>query len=164
MRVDILLKSEKVSIYSLLTPVLYLSLLLFVAQSLHHIWLFATPRTAECQASLFLTNSWSLIKLMSIKSVIPSNHLLLCRILLLLPSIYPSIKVFFNESFLRIRWPKQWSFSFSSVFPMNIQDGFPLGNFLVGSPCSPRDSLRSETGKPLFPRWLYNFTPLLTVY
>ena len=65
--------------------------------SLSHVRLFATPRTAECQASLFLTNSWSLIKLMSIKSVIPSNHLLLCRILLLLPSIYPSIKVFSNE-------------------------------------------------------------------
>ena len=86
-----------------------------------------TPWTAACQASLSITNSRGLLKLMSTELVLPSNYLILCPPLLLLPSIYPSIKVFFNESFLRIRWPKQWSFSFSSVFPMNIQDGFPLG-------------------------------------
>ena len=72
----------------------------------------ATPRTAALQASLSITNSWSLLKLMSIELVMPSNHLLLCHPLLL-PSIFPSIRVFINESALRIRWPKYWSFSFS---------------------------------------------------
>ena len=71
------------------------------------------PCTTACQASLSITNSWSLPKLMSIESVIPSNHLILCHPLLLLPSIFPSIRVFSNESALRIRWPKYWSFSFS---------------------------------------------------
>ena len=74
--------------------------------------LFATPRTAAHQASLFITNSWSLLKLMSIESVMPSNHLILCRLLLQLPSILLSIRVFSNESVLHIRWPKYWSFSF----------------------------------------------------
>ena len=73
----------------------------------------ATPWIAACQASLFITNSWSLLKLMSIESVMPSNHLSLCHPLLLPPSIFPSIRVFSNESALRIRWPKYWSFSFS---------------------------------------------------
>ena len=72
-----------------------------------------TPWTAAHQASLSITNSWSLLKLMSIESVMPSNHLILCRPLLLLPSIFPSITVFSNESVLHIRWPKYWSFSFS---------------------------------------------------
>ena len=72
----------------------------------------ATPWSAACQASLSITNSWSLHKLMSIASVMPSNHLILCRPLLLLPSIFPSIRVFSNESVL-IRWPKYWSFSFT---------------------------------------------------
>ena len=75
--------------------------------------LFATPGTAACQASLFIASSQNLLKLMSIESVIPSNHLTLCRPLLLLPSISPSIRVFSNESVLHIRWPKDWSFSFS---------------------------------------------------
>ena len=75
--------------------------------------LFATLRTAACQASLFITNSQSLLKFMFIKSVMPSNHLILCCPLLLLPSIFPSIRVFSNESVLHIRWPKYWSFSFS---------------------------------------------------
>ena len=80
---------------------------------LSHFLLFATPWTAARQASLSITNSWSLPKLMSIsQSVMPSNHLLCCP-LLLLPSIFPSIRVFSNESVLRIRWPKYWSFSFS---------------------------------------------------
>ena len=78
-----------------------------------HVQLFATPWIAACQASLSITNSWSLLKPMSIESVIPSNHLILCRLLLLPPSVFPSIRVFSNESALCIRWPKYWSFSFS---------------------------------------------------
>ena len=74
---------------------------------------FVTPWTAACQASLSITNSWSSLKLMSIESVMPSNHLILCHPLLLLPSIFPSIRVFSNESVLCIRWPKHWNFSFS---------------------------------------------------
>ena len=81
--------------------------------SLSHVWLFATPWTAARQASLSITNSQSLLKLMSIELVMPSNHFILCRLLLLLPSIFPSIRVFSNESALRMRWPKYWSFSFS---------------------------------------------------
>ena len=81
-------------------------------QSLSRVQLFATPWTAVCQASLSITNSRSLLKLMSIESVMPSNHLILCHPLLL-PSIFPSIRVFSNESVLCIRWPKYWSFSFN---------------------------------------------------
>ena len=89
-------------------------LLLFSSvQSLSHIWLFAPPWTIARQASLSITNSRSLLILMSFESVMPSNHLILCRPLLLLPSIFPSIRVFSNESVLRIRRPKYWSFSFS---------------------------------------------------
>ena len=83
------------------------------AQLLSHVRLFMTPWTAACQASLSITNSWSLLKLMSIQSMTPSNHLILYRPLLLPPSIFPSIRVFSNESVLRIRWPKYWSFRFS---------------------------------------------------
>ena len=75
--------------------------------------LFVTPWPAACQASLSITNTWSLLKLMSIESVMPSNNLLLCHLLLLLPSIFPSIRVFSNKSVRHIRWPKSWSFSFS---------------------------------------------------
>ncbi|CAI9181177.1 unnamed protein product [Rangifer tarandus platyrhynchus] len=82
-------------------------------QPLSHVRLFATPWTTACQASLSITNSQSLLKLMSIESVMPSNHLILCHALLLLPSIFPSIRVFSNQSALCIRWPKYWSFSFS---------------------------------------------------
>ena len=81
-----------------------------------------TPWTAVCQASLSITNSWNLLKLMSIESVIPSSHLILCHPLLLLPSIFPSIRVFSNESALRIRWPKYWSFSFN-ISPSNEYSG-----------------------------------------
>ena len=81
-----------------------------------------TPWTAACQAFQSLTNSQSLLKLMSIQSVMPSNHLILCHPLLLLPSIFPSIRVFSNESILRIRWPKYWSFSFS-ISPSNEYSG-----------------------------------------
>ena len=82
-------------------------------QLLSCVQLFVTPWIAACQASLSITNSWSSLKLMSIKSVMPSSHLILCRPLFLLPSIPPSIRVFFNEATLHIRWPKYWSFSFS---------------------------------------------------
>ena len=82
-------------------------------QLLSRVWLFATPWTAACQNSLSVINSWSLLKLMSIGSVVTSNHCILCHPLLLLPSIFPKIKVFSNESAVRIRWPKYWSFSFS---------------------------------------------------
>jgi len=91
-------------------------------QSLICVWLFVTPWTALCQASLSITNSRSLLKLMSIKSVMLSNHLILCRPLLLPPSIFPSIRVFFNKSVLCIRWPKYWSFSFS-ISPPNEYSG-----------------------------------------
>ena len=82
-------------------------------QSLSHVRLFVTPWTAVCRASLSLTNSRSLLKFMSIKLVMPSKHLILCLPRLLLPSIFPSIRVFSNESVLHIRWPNYWSFSFS---------------------------------------------------
>ena len=78
-------------------------------QSLSCVWLFATPWTAACQASLSITNSWSLLKFMSIELVMPSSYLILCRPLLLTPSMFPSIRAFSNESVLRIRWPRYWS-------------------------------------------------------
>ena len=82
-------------------------------QLLSHVQFFATPWTTVRQASLSITNSWTLLKLMSIESVMPSNHLILCYPLFLPPSIFPSIRVFSNESVLRIRWPKYWNFSFN---------------------------------------------------
>ena len=91
-------------------------------QMLSHVWLFATPWTAACQAFLSITNSRSLLKLMSIKSVMPSNHLILCRPLLLLPSIFPSIRIFSKESLLHIKWPQYWNFSFS-ISPSNEYSG-----------------------------------------
>ena len=91
-------------------------------QSLSRVRLFVTPWTAACQASLFITNSWSLLKLMSIDSVMPSNHLILCRPLLFPPSIFTSIRVFSNESALGIRWPKYYSFSFN-ISPSNECSG-----------------------------------------
>ena len=91
-------------------------------RSLSPVQFFAIPRTAPHQASLSITNSWSLLKFMSIESVMPYNHLFLCRPLLLLPSIFPSIGVFFNESVLRIRCPKFWSFNFS-ISPSNEYSG-----------------------------------------
>ena len=91
-------------------------------QLLSHVRLFAAPWTAARQASLSITNSWSLLKLMSIESVIPSNHLILCHPLLLLPPIPPSIRVFSNELAVRIRWPKYWSFSFN-ISPSNEHPG-----------------------------------------
>ena len=91
-------------------------------QSLLRVWLFVTPWTTALQASLSITNSWSPPKPMSVNSLMPSNHLILCRPLLLLPSIFPSIRVFSNESALCIRWPKYWSFSFN-ISPSNEYPG-----------------------------------------
>ena len=91
-------------------------------QSLSRVRLFVTPWTAARQASLSITNSRSLLKLMSIESVMPSNHLILCHPLFLLPSIFPRIRVFSNESALRIRWPRYWSFSFN-INPSNEYSG-----------------------------------------
>ena len=91
-------------------------------QSLSRVRLFATSWTATLQASLSIANSWSLLKLMSIESVMPSNHLILCHPFLLLPSIFPSIRVYSDESVLHIRWSKYWSFSFS-ISPSNEYSG-----------------------------------------
>ena len=91
-------------------------------QSLSHVRFFVTPWTAACQVFLSITSSQSLLKLMSIHSVMPYNHLIFCCPLLLLPSIFPSIRVFSNESVLHIRWPKYWSFSFS-ISPSNEHPG-----------------------------------------
>ena len=91
-------------------------------QLLSSVWLFVTPWTAACQPSLSITNSWSLLNLMSIQLVMPSNHLILCHPLPPLPSILPSIRVFSNESVLHIRWTKYWSFSFSTS-PSNEYSG-----------------------------------------
>ena len=93
----------------LIFPILQLN----SVQLLSCVWLFVTPWTAAHQASLSITNSWNLFNLMSIQLVMPSNHLILCCPLLLPPSIFPSIRVFSNESVLHIRWPKKWSFSIS---------------------------------------------------
>ena len=95
--------------------ILYSSSIFSSVQSLSHVRLFVTPWIAACQASLSITNSWSLLRLTSIKSVMPSSHLILGRPLLLLPPIPPSIRVFSNESTLPMRWPKYWSFSFSII-------------------------------------------------
>ena len=96
--------------------------ILVVVQSLSHIWLFVTPWIAACEASLSITISWNLLKLMTIELVMPSNHFIFCHPLLLHPSILPSIRVFSNELALRIRWPKYWSFSFS-ISPSNEYSG-----------------------------------------
>ena len=110
---------------SALMPILHLENVLgplVQFSQLSCVQLFETPWTTVYQASLPITNSWSLCKLMSIKSVIPSNHLILCYPLLLPPSIFPSIRIFSNESVLHIRWPKYWSFSFS-ISPSNEYSG-----------------------------------------
>ena len=112
-----------VTMMKLMKMVLIMVLMIFSSvQSLSRVRLFATPWTAARQASLSITNSQSSLKPMSIESVMPSNHLILCRPLLLLPSIFPSIRVFSSESVLRIRWPKYWSFSFS-ISPSNEYSG-----------------------------------------
>ena len=116
-----------IKLWELFSELETLSLNLFIVQSLSCVQLFATPWTAAHQASLSITTSWSLLKVMSIESVMPSNHVILCCPLFLLPSIFPIIKVFSNVSVLCIRWPKYWSFSFSISPAMNILDWFPLG-------------------------------------
>ena len=116
---------------------------LVVAQSLNCLWPFATPWTVACQTSLPFSISQSLLKLMSIESVMPSNHLILCHPLLLLPSVFPSIRIFSNEWALHIRWPKYWNSPLSSALLINIQGLFPLG--LTGPiPCCSRDSQKSS--------------------
>ena len=108
-----------------------------------HLAMSATTWTAACQASMSFTNSRSLLKLMS-KLVMPSNHLVLCGALLLLPSIFPSIRVFSNESGLCIRWPKFWSFTFS-ISPSNEHPGLISFRMeIVESPCCSRDSQESS--------------------
>ena len=125
------------------------SIFVVVIQSLRRVWLFKTPWTAAGQASLSFTISQSLLKLMSIKSVMSPSHLILCCPLLLLPLIFPSIRFFSNESALCITWPKYWSFSFS-ISPSNDYSGLIsfridfLYYRLVWSPCSPRDSQESS--------------------
>ena len=106
---------------------LYVISVSWQVQSLSRVWLFVTPWTTARQASLSITNSRNLPKLMSIESMMPSNHLILCYPLLLLPSIFPNIRVFSNESALRIRWPKYWDYSFN-ISPSNEHPGLiPLG-------------------------------------
>ena len=116
--------------------------------SLSRVRLFETPWAEASKASLSITNSWSLLKLTSIESVMPSNHLILCYPLLLPPSIFPSIRVFSNESALRIMWPKYWSFSFNirssnqhQIFQWTLRTDF-LQDGLVGYPCKPRGPSR----------------------
>ena len=99
-----------------------ITFLVAVVQSLGHVQLFGTPRTTALQVPLSFTISQSLLKLMSIESVMLTNHLILCHPLLFLPSIFPSIRVFYNESVICIRWPKYWSFSFS-IRPSNEDSG-----------------------------------------
>ena len=114
-------------------------------QSLSHIWFFATPWIAAFQASLSITNSRNLLELMSVESVMPSSDLILCRPLLLLPPIPPSIRVFSNESTLLMRWPEYWSFTFNISLSNEHPGIVSFKDGLVGSPCSPRDSQESST-------------------
>ena len=116
-------------ISSLIFIISFLLLTFSSVQSLSCVWLFATPWSTARQASLSITNSWSLLKLMSIELVMPSSHLILCRPYLLLPPIPLSIRVFSNESTLRMRWPKYWSFSFS-IIPSKEHPG--LMSFRMG--------------------------------
>ena len=133
---------------------------MFIVQSLSHVWFFATPQTAACQASLSFTISLSLLKLMSIESLMPSNHLILFCPLLLLPWIFLTIRAFSNELALCIRGPKYWSFSFSIRPPMNIQGWFPLG--LTGLiSCSPRDCQRVFSNTTVQKHWFFGTQPSL---
>ena len=109
------IKEKSLIILEKLNSILNFRLQFSSVQLLSRVWLFATPWIAACQASLSITNSRSSLKLMSIELVMPSSHLILCRPLLLLPPIPPSSRVFSNESTLCMRWPKDWSFSFSII-------------------------------------------------
>ena len=130
-----------------------------VVQLLSCVWLFVTSWTAAYQVSLSFIISQNLLKFMSIQSVIPSNHLILCCPLFFLPSIFPSIRVFSNKSTLHIRWPKYWSFSSASVFPMNIHSWFPLG--LTGWLYSPRDSQRVFSNTTVWKHQFFGTQPSL---
>ena len=128
-RVEILYKLPSLVHYSSIIPLSLIVISKVVVQFSRSVMSdSATPWTVARQASLSITNSWNLLKLMSIESVMPSNHLILCRPLLLPPSIFPSIRVFSNESVLHIRWPKYWSFSFS-ISPSNEYSG--LNSFRI---------------------------------
>ena len=124
-------------------------------QSLSRVPLFATPWTAARQASLSITNSWSLLILKSIESVMPYNHLILCHHLLLPPSIFPSIRIFSNESVLRNRWPKYWSFSFS-ISPSHEYSGLISFRMDWLDPLTvqgtPKSLLQHHSSKALVPR------------
>ena len=133
-------------------------------QSLSCVRFFGNPWTAAHQDSLSIINFQSLLKLTSIKFVMPSNHLILCRPFLFPPSIVASIRVFSKESVLHIRWPKNWSFSLS-ISPNNEYSGLISFRIEVGSPCSPRDTQESSTPQfksinPLALSFLYS--PSLT--
>ena len=137
-------------------------------QSLSRVWLFATPWTAACQASLSITNSRSPPKPMSINLVMPFSHLILCRPLLLLLPIPPSITVFSNESALHMRWTNYWSFSFS-ISPANEHPGlisFRMDWLEVGSPCCPGDSQESSPTPQFksinFSAFSFLYSPTLT--
>ena len=131
-----------------------------IVRSLSCVRLFVTPWTATCQASLSFTISRNLLKLMSVESVMPSNHLILCRPLLLLPSVFPSIRVFSNASVLHIRWPKYWSFSFSISpcneysglisFRMDWLDLLAVQGTQDSSPTPQFKSINSSTFSPLY--------------
>ena len=130
-----------------------------LVQSLSYVQLFATQWTEAHQASLSITNSQSLLKLMSIKSVMPSNHLILCRLLLLLPSIFPSIKVFSNESVFHIRWPKYWSFS---INPSNEYSGLISFRINWFDLCCPRDFQRVFTSTTVRRHQFFSTQPFLS--
>ena len=119
-----------------------------VVQSLSHVQLFVTPWIAAWQASPSLTISWSLLKLMSIESVMPSDHLILCCPVLLLPSVFTSNRVFSNETDLGIRWPRYWRFSYS-ISPFNEYSGL-ISIWIDWSPYCPRDSQESLQKHQLF--------------
>ena len=132
---------SKRSMYFLVTGLIF-SVQFSSFQLLSHVQLFAFPLIAACQVSLSISNSQSLLKFVSIELVMPSSHLILCRPLLLLPSMLPSIKVFPNESVLHIRWPNYWSQLQHQSFEWIFRTDFPWDG-LVGSPCCPRDSPES---------------------
>ena len=123
-------------------------------QSLSRVRLFATPWTAAHQASLSITNSWSLLKLMSIELVMPSNHLILCCPLLFLPSIFPIMRVLSNESALHIRWPKYWSFTFS-ISPSTEYSGLISFRIDWCDLLLQHHSLKSISSSALSLEWLF---------
>ena len=126
-------------------------------QLLSHVWLFGTPWTVARQVSLSITNSQSLLKLVSIQSVMPSNHLILCRPLLLLPSIFPSIRIFSSESVLCIRWPKYWSFNFN-ISPSSEYSGLISFKMDWLDLLGVQGTLKSLLQSP--PEWSFSLFPL----